>query len=540
MSLLTKVGFLAGAAATSLTGAALAGTSADVSYEDLQQRLDAAEAKITELSASQNADWMTEQRAEQVRGLVQDVLADADTRASLQGSGMTAGYDDGFVINSNDGNFSLKINGLMQNRWVYNHRNYAFGQQAPNLLNNPQNLALGNAAGSKNDYGFETTRAALNFSGTVGKGFYYNMRMQYSPYENTLSTGAGQGDLGIDWAYVGMDLGSDGWSLQLGQQKFDVMRAWMVNAEDQQFIERGNQVYYWGTSDYTNGLKLKYAGDSFRGNVMYSNGTGTGNNGQQFGNGNPGYVNNAADWAFSGRVEWKASGTWSQFDGQGSPQGSETGMLFGFGASAMKPDLDRTNTMVNAGAPGAGVNQTPGTQWLITADATMDFGGLNVGASFTYGDDEPLGVVGAFPNNISSPDNQIGWAIEAGYFLNADWELLARYQYLDTGMGDTIRDAGAFNATGPVIPIAVNGVNVTRNSVGSDNFKTLTIGANYYMSANAKLSMDWGYQWGGNANVGGAAYAGWQNTAGAVDANGNDVGGDTKQWMLRMQLQLSF
>jgi hypothetical protein len=500
MSLLTKVGFLAGAAATSLTGAALAGTSADVSYEDLQQRLDAAEAKITELSASQNADWMTEQRAEQVRGLVQDVLADADTRASLQGSGMTAGYDDGFVINSNDGNFSLKINGLMQNRWVYNHRNFSFG-------------AVGNAPGSKNDYGFETTRAALNFSGTAGKGFYYNMRMQYSPYENQLSTGAGQGDLGIDWAYVGMDLGSDGWSIQLGQQKFDVMRAWMVNAEDQQFIERGNQVYYWGTSDYTNGLKLKYAGDSFRANVMYSNGSGVGNTGQAFSNGNPGYAGNTADWAFSGRVEWKASGTWSQFDGQGSPQGSEAGMLFGFGAAGMKPDMDRTDTTGQ---------QSPGTQWLISADATMDFGGLNVGASFTYGDDEPNGVAVALPAGVSTPDNQVGWAVEAGYYLNADWELLARYQYLDTGLKDTLRDAGA------------------GDTVGSDNFKTLTIGANYYMSANAKLSMDWGYQWGGNLNVGGAAYAGWQNTAGAVDAAGADVSGRTKQWMLRMQLQLSF
>jgi hypothetical protein len=431
---------------------------------------------------------------------VQDVLADADTRASLQGSGMTAGYDDGFVINSNDGNFSLKINGLMQNRWVYNHRNFSYG-------------AVGNAAGSKNDYGFETTRAALNFSGTAGKGFYYNMRLQYSPYENTLSTGAGFGDLGIDWAYVGMDLGSDGWSLQLGQQKFDVMRAWMVNAEDQQFIERGNQVYYWGTSDYTNGLKLKYAGDSFRGNVMYSNGSGVGIAGTMFAAGNTAYTGNTTDWAFSGRVEWKASGTWSQFDGQGSPQGSETGMLFGFGAAGMKPDLDRTDTTGQ---------QTPGTQWLITADATMDFGGLNVGASFTYGDDEPRGIAAALDPSVSSPKHQIGWAVEAGYFLNADWELLARYQYLDGGAKDTLRDLQA----GDVI--------------GSDNFKTLTIGANYYMSANAKLSVDWGYQWGGNLNVGGSAYTGWQNTVNAVDAAGNNVSAKTKQWMLRMQLQLSF
>ena len=84
MSLTTKVGFLAGATATTIAGAAFAGTSANVSYEDLQQRLDAAEAKIAELSTTQNADWLTEQRADDIRGLVQDVLADADTRASLR------------------------------------------------------------------------------------------------------------------------------------------------------------------------------------------------------------------------------------------------------------------------------------------------------------------------------------------------------------------------------------------------------------------------------------------------------------------------
>ena len=62
-------------------------------------------AKIAELSAQQNADWLTEQRSDEIREIVQDVLADADTRASLQGSNMAAGYDDGFVISSSDGNW---------------------------------------------------------------------------------------------------------------------------------------------------------------------------------------------------------------------------------------------------------------------------------------------------------------------------------------------------------------------------------------------------------------------------------------------------
>ena len=85
MSVATKVGITLGAAAFS--GMAFAGNGA---ANEMQSRLAAAEAKIAELSAQTDADWMSEARSEQVRGIVQDVLADADTRASLQGSGATS------------------------------------------------------------------------------------------------------------------------------------------------------------------------------------------------------------------------------------------------------------------------------------------------------------------------------------------------------------------------------------------------------------------------------------------------------------------
>ena len=119
MSLTTKVGLLTGATATMLTGAVFAATpSSDISSSNLQARLEAAEAKIAQLSSQQDADWLTEQRSEEIREIVQDVLADADTRASLQGSNMSAGYDNGFVISSSDGKWKLRINGLLQNRWI--------------------------------------------------------------------------------------------------------------------------------------------------------------------------------------------------------------------------------------------------------------------------------------------------------------------------------------------------------------------------------------------------------------------------------------
>ncbi len=143
-----------------IIGATMGGTEVT---PDLQARLEAAEARIAELAATQNADWMTEQRSEQIRGLVQDVLSDADTRASLQGSGATAGYNNGFFVQSADGKWSMTINGVSQERVAY--------------------LSGTNVYVKDNDsnWGFESTRTLLNFSGTIAGSAHYNMRMVWSP-----------------------------------------------------------------------------------------------------------------------------------------------------------------------------------------------------------------------------------------------------------------------------------------------------------------------------------------------------------------------
>ena len=113
MNLTMHVGLLAGVSALSLSGASLAGTATGQTDDAaLRAEIDALKAQVAQLSTGD--DWLTEQRSDEIRGLVQDVLADADTRASLLQSGMTAGYDKGFVVGSADGNFLLKINGYTQ------------------------------------------------------------------------------------------------------------------------------------------------------------------------------------------------------------------------------------------------------------------------------------------------------------------------------------------------------------------------------------------------------------------------------------------
>ncbi|MCH7546675.1 MAG: hypothetical protein IID30_09780, partial [Planctomycetes bacterium] len=59
--------------------------------EGLRQVNEVMMGEIDELRAKTQDNWLTEHRAEEIRILVQDVLADADTRSSLLQDGLIAG-----------------------------------------------------------------------------------------------------------------------------------------------------------------------------------------------------------------------------------------------------------------------------------------------------------------------------------------------------------------------------------------------------------------------------------------------------------------
>ncbi|MSR19313.1 MAG: hypothetical protein EXS00_09195, partial [Phycisphaerales bacterium] len=99
-------------------GLAITGAASAQANNDALSQIAELKAEIATLKTQNTDKWLTSERAEEIKGLVRDVLADADTRASLQGSGATAGYDDGFFVSSADGNFKLRINGLEQVRFV--------------------------------------------------------------------------------------------------------------------------------------------------------------------------------------------------------------------------------------------------------------------------------------------------------------------------------------------------------------------------------------------------------------------------------------
>ena len=75
---------------------------------ELQARLARAEARIAELSATTDSNWLNDKRADETRQLVHDVLADADNRANFQGR-------------RGKSPVTVNVHGFMQFRWTYNH-----------------------------------------------------------------------------------------------------------------------------------------------------------------------------------------------------------------------------------------------------------------------------------------------------------------------------------------------------------------------------------------------------------------------------------
>lgn len=442
MSLTKTVGFFAGTT-LAIGGAAF---GADQNSE-LAAEVANLKAQIAEMKNSQGDAWLTEQRASEIRGIVTDVLADADTRSSLQGSGAGAGYNGGFFMSSADGNYSMKLNVLEQVRWTFNNRNDA-------------------GTGEDQTWGFENKRTRLTFGGNMVDSTWSYKVAYYFAYSNDVEFDA-DGAVLAD-AFVSKDMGG-GLSFTVGQFKLPFSGEYGTDAGNLQFNDYST-ISNTFADGYGQGLMLSYSADAFRAAVAYVNALNQVD--ADWGAGSP-----SDEYALTGRAEFKLSGTWDQFNNAMSFRGEEMGVLIGAGVNWAD-----SNTAGNGDVFGA------------TVDVTVDFGGANVMGAFYWdnNDDAPAGA-----------ENPYGFTLQGGVFVSDDVELVARYEYGDL---DTNLD--------------------------SNDFSTLTFGANWYMAQNtAKLGVNFGYAFDGIGI--------WE-----FPASGNnwlaDGAGEDGQWMLQAQMSFSF
>ena len=100
---------------------------ARATHEELVRRLDRIETGLQRLEANEADHWLSRRRADEIRGLVGDLLADAGARTALKETGLTGGWDDDFFLQSADGNFRLEVSGQVQARYVWNRRRRSNG-----------------------------------------------------------------------------------------------------------------------------------------------------------------------------------------------------------------------------------------------------------------------------------------------------------------------------------------------------------------------------------------------------------------------------
>ncbi len=282
---LTAVPCLAGEATNADTLAELAHLRAVV---DRQQQ------QINRLLGQSNTQWLAERRTEQVQDMVRALMADADSRASLLESGMTAGYGKHFFIASEDGAFLLNTSIKLQLRYIYNSATH------DNVITEIDD----------DEFGFDFRRTEIAFSGHV-----FDPRLTYKV---KLEASRSSGTVSADDIYIGYKL-SDDWRLRFGQFKVPFLREYQVSSGRQQAVERSyvNQVFNINRSQ---GAMLSFRQPNLQADLMIHDGAASKNRN---------FASDRTNIALAARGQWLLAGEWKQFKDFAAWDGEPLGVMLG-------------------------------------------------------------------------------------------------------------------------------------------------------------------------------------------------------------------
>ena len=430
--------------ASASNGAEAAGAGGDEVSETLRrmsERIEALErdnealrGQVNDLQDQTDKPWLDEQRAQQIRALVSDVLADVDSRSSLQSTGMTAGWDNGFFLSSPDGRFLLKIDGQLQFRYVFSYVDAVTQTDGTDRFQG----------------GFENTRTHLTFRGHVfDRAFTYLVRLAASrggggAVNDFDEANGGQVqllDAWMRWQFIPQ------WSLRAGQFKLPFSREELVGSAYQLTVERSlvNESLGIGRSQ---GIELEYQGDALSWRLAYSDG-GTDT---LLGVGalistappNTPWSTIDTEYAFTSRLEWLVAGEWNQFKQMTSPMGDPFGVMLGIAAHYQEGEFGPVARE---------------SRWFnSTADVSVDFGGASIYAAALY-------------SYLDTPNfgewNIFGAMVQGGLYIAPKWEVFLQFQY---GLIDS-----------------------NSNVVSPPDLSALTAGMNWYIDGqDLKLSFDVG------------------------------------------------
>lgn len=387
-----------GGAASGSGGGTLADTIRAMQEEMAKLREDnkAMKDQIDDLRAKTDSDWLTEARANEIRNLVQDVLADSDSRASMLDDGVMAGWSEHFFLADAFGRFLLQVDGMIQTRFILNFRD-------------------GPDFDDDNRYGFEVTRARMTFRGHVySEDLQYLLRIESTPYPLPQSGTAG--DFGLLDAWVRYNFSNE-WSVRAGQFKMPFMREELVSESAQLAVEQSlmNLNLSVGRSS---GIELAYHDNANAWSIMASNGMSSRGPilNQLMGGAriNTSAIASNVEFAIATRYERRLAGSWEQFEDFTSPIDDEYGSLLGAGVHWQINESTDTPVIGSGREP-----QSVG----FTVDYSVEWGGASafVAATYHYID---------HPTPTISIGNVLGIVAQASIYMAPKWEVFVRGEWL--------------------------------------------------------------------------------------------------------------
>ena len=405
--------------------------------------------EVAQLRAQEDDDWLNEQREQEIKSLIHDVLADAETRASLLDEGLSAGHDGKhFFLASPDGTFLMEIAGQIQVRYIANFRD---------------NTIDGDDAERRRDdftQGFEIRRAKLNFSGHIA-----------SPkigYEIQIGASRTTNNVEADKIKISYKL-TDTMKLWAGEDKAPFLREELTSSKRQLTVERSyfNEEF---TVDKVQGIGVQIAmGDNVKIHAVIHDGIHSGNppkdevaltqlleaeEGDRDDRFDGRAHRDASDVAFTTRIELMLAGNWKQMKDFTSFSDEELAVFLGF---AFHYEVGET-----------GSADPNNDIWSWTVDGSIEANGLSFFAAIA-GQHSEFGEGSAIMRDF----DKIGVLLQTGYNMpvgEGSFEPFVRYEWIDF---DTLLDAA--------------GVAEGRD----DQLHIVTFGANYYFKKhNAKFTVD--------------------------------------------------
>jgi len=356
--------------------------------QDLRARLAAQEqqsaqqqAEIASLRQQLGQDWVKQRDSEQVRQVVEQVIADADARTAQVDPNLMAGWDNGFFIGSEDGPYQLRIFGQLQARYVFSH-----SPEARDESTTPS-TELDDSHG-----GFEVSRLRLGF-----KGHVVDPTWQYFIWGGYNSSGSGQ----LLDAYIKKDLG-DGGAWTAGQFKTPLWIEYVLSETRQPFVERSLLAQQF-SGTYTQGLMLNYKPGPV--NLILSLNDGLGTLNTTWNTGGTEFP------AVTGRAEWLVFGDWAQYND--SWPGSKPSRVRGGAGHYQEGEFGTNGTSLASG------DEANTFRW--TSDALLKLGGVHLFGAV-------LGNHLREAQNVPDLD-QYGALAQAGWFVSPDIELVGRYEW---------------------------------------------------------------------------------------------------------------